>query len=294
MPIQSATTGNLENAQNIILAKARYTQEHNAPVINLFEKFTLSKGAKQITVPKVGQVTFANLTDGVDMTDTADIGMTTVDLTTAEVGCKFILTDKLVRQANDSAFAMVGKQLGDGLARKKNRDGIALFSALNGGTALGADNIDLEIINLGACIAFARANKFPNPVHLVHHPNAVYMCMTSMAIMPETAGDPLAGADSERSALLKNFYKMRFDDVGIFQTGDIDKVAGQDSGYGAIFSENACAYVESVGFQRKEQEDISLRATEIVVVADYGVFELDDAYGAPLLYEIGNPGKSVV
>ncbi len=31
MGIQTATTGNLENAQNIILAQSRYTAEHNAP-----------------------------------------------------------------------------------------------------------------------------------------------------------------------------------------------------------------------------------------------------------------------
>ena len=287
MAIQTATTGNLEDAQNIILAKARYTAEHNAPTIQLFEKFTLPQGAKQVTVPKVGQATFENLIDGVDMTESADIGMTTTDLTTGEVGCKFILTDKMVRQQNDSAFEMVGRQLGDGLARKKDRDGIALFSALNGGTALGADDKDMEIINLAACIAYARSQKYPDPVNIVHHPNAVYMCMSSMAVVPETAGDPLPGGDADRSKLLKNFYKMRFDNVGVFQTGNIDVISGYASGYGAIFSMSALAYLESVGFNREDERDASLRATEVVVTADYGVFELDDGYGAPMQYEIG-------
>ncbi len=285
MPIQTATTGNLEDAQNIILAKARHTAENNAPVVQLFEKFTLPQGAKQITVPKVGQVTFANLTDGVDLTDTADIGMTTTDLTVGEVGCKFIITDMLRDQANDNVFEMTGRQLGNGLARKKNNDGIALFTGLS--TGLGADDKDMEIINLAACIAYARANNFPDPVNIVHHPNAVYMCMSSMAIVPETTADPLAGADADRSALLKNFYKMRFDNVGIFQTGDIAKYSTEDSGYGAIFSQNCFAYLESIGFQTKNDEDISLRATEVVTIARYGVFELDDNYGASMRYEIG-------
>ena len=287
MAIQTATTGNLEDAQNIILAKARHTAENNAPVIQLFEKFTLPQGAKQVTVPKVGQVTFSDLIDGVDLTETADIGMTTTDLTVAEVGCKFILTDMLVAQANDNVFEMTGRQLGNGLARKKNRDGIELFTNLNGGTALGGDGKDMEIINLAACIAYARSQNYPDPVNIVHHPNAVYMCMSSMAIVPETAGDPLAGADADRSKLLKNFYKMRFDNVGVFQTGDIDKESSVDSGKGAIFSQNCMAYLESVGFQTKNDEDISLRATEVVTIARYGVFELDDGYGAPMQYEIG-------
>jgi hypothetical protein len=287
MATQTATTGNLENAQNIILSKARHTADNNAPTVQLFEKFTLPQGAKQVTVPKVGQATFANLIDGVDMTDSADIGMTTTDLTTGEVGCKFILTDKLVRQANDNVFELTGRMLGNGLARKKDRDGIALFASFS--NALGADDKDMEIINLAACIAYARANNFPDPVNIVHHPNAVYMCMASMAIVPETAGDPLPGGDADRSALLKNFYKMRFDNVGLFQTGNIDVITTTASGYGAIFSMNALAYLESVGFQTKNDEDISLRATEVVTVADYGVFELDDAYGASMQYEIGAP-----
>ncbi len=285
MPIQTATTGNLENAQNIILSIARHTAENNAPVIQLFEPFSLPQGAKQVTVPKVGQATFATLTDGVDMTDTADIGMTTTDLTVAEAGCKFIVTDMLRDQANDSVFGLTGRMLGNGLARFKNKAGIALFTGLS--TGLGADDKDLEIINLAACIAYARANNFPDPVNIVHHPNAVYMCMSSMAIVPETTADPLPGGDADRSALLKNFYKMRFDNVGIFQTGDIEKYSTEDSGYGAIFSQNCFAYLEAVGFQTKTDEDISLRATEVVTISRFGVFELDDAYGASMRYEMG-------
>ena len=41
---QTATTGNLENAQRIIIATARYTEEHNAPAMNLIEQFNLPKG----------------------------------------------------------------------------------------------------------------------------------------------------------------------------------------------------------------------------------------------------------
>ena len=117
---QTATTGNLENAQRIIIASARYTEEHNAPALALIEQFSLPKGSKQVTVPKVGQMTMSDLVDGQDIIDEEDIGMTTVDLTASEVGAKVILTDKLVRQAADNVFSMIGRQLGDGMARKKD------------------------------------------------------------------------------------------------------------------------------------------------------------------------------
>ena len=64
---QAATTGNLENAQRIIIATARYTEEHNAPAMNLIEQFTLPKGSKQVTVPKVASMTMSDLVDGQDI-----------------------------------------------------------------------------------------------------------------------------------------------------------------------------------------------------------------------------------
>ena len=42
---QTATTGNLENAQRIIISSARFTEEHNAPAVALTEQFKLPKGA---------------------------------------------------------------------------------------------------------------------------------------------------------------------------------------------------------------------------------------------------------
>ncbi|HAT64086.1 MAG TPA: hypothetical protein DCS66_05730, partial [Flavobacteriaceae bacterium] len=77
---QTSTTGNLENAQRIILSSARYTEEHNAPALALIEQFSLPKGAKTVTVPKVGSMTMSDLQDGQDIIDEEDMGMTTVDL----------------------------------------------------------------------------------------------------------------------------------------------------------------------------------------------------------------------
>ena len=74
---QTATTGNLENAQRIIIAASSYTEEHNAPALALIEQFSLPKGSKQVTVPKVGQMTMSDLVDGQDIIDEEDIGMTT-------------------------------------------------------------------------------------------------------------------------------------------------------------------------------------------------------------------------
>ena len=288
MAIQTATTGQLENAQNIVIAKCRYTMEHNQPCVELVEHLNLGKGDKQMTVPKAGQATAHDLVDGVDMVDTEDIGLTTRDLTTGETGLKFVITDKLARQENEDVFSIIGRQMGDAMGRKKNRDVIALFTALNGGTTLGLASKFLTVTNLAACIAHAKSNKFPSPVFVVHHPNAVYSITKSMTITPGSTY-PIPHGYAED--LLKDFYRMSLNQVAVFETGDIDD-DGSGDGIGVIASKNAMCVLDQKGFSTERERDASLRATEVVVVADYGCWELDDAYGAPMTYDVTAPATN--
>ncbi len=288
MATQTATSGQLENAQNITIGAVRYTMENATPNRNLIEHFILADGEKSMTIPKVGQVDAEDLTDGQDMTTTQDIGMTTTSLTTGEVGLKFILTDKLVRQSAPSVFAMVGRQAGDGMSRKEDKDIIALYAALNGGVTLGVDNANLKPVNLGGCIAHAKDNNFPRPIAVVHNPNAVYYLTSQLSVSPGTTYPIPNGFAMD---LLKDFWAITISGVGVFQDGNI-AINTNASGYGAIFSKSAMCIITSKSPSTERERDASLRATELVTVSDYGVFELDDGYGAPMLYEIGAPSTS--
>jgi len=286
--IQTATTGQLEDAQNIILEKVRYTAEHNAPCWNTVEQMVLAQGAKSITVPKVGTMTISNLQDGVDIVDNQDIGMTTTSLTTSEVGAKVILTDKLLRQESESPMAMVGNQLGDAMARKRDEDIIALFSGFS--NTLGADNKSLWLSNAASCVAYAKAEKFPNPIVFVHHPYALaHLAKNAAGVGTAYYAGVMQGLPE---SLLRNFWKMIIDNVNFISAGNIAKISGYDSAYGAIYAKSALCAVSSKAPYTATQRDESLRATELVIVADYGVFELDDAYGAKAQYEIGTLSTS--
>jgi len=290
MPTQIATTGDLENAQRIILAEARYSEEHSHPCINLISHYQLGQGEKQLTIPKVARMTANDLVDGVDMVDSEDIGMTTVDLTTAEVGLKVILSDKLIRQANDAVKSVVGRQMGQGMARKMDRDIIALFSALNGGTAYGGDNINFTARNAAASITTAKASRMGTPLFVVHHPNAIFALTSSLAPVGATASVAIPHGFSED--LLRDFFKTMLSGVPFFEDGEIEVIGSTDSAYGVIAHKEAMAILTSMEPRTEPQRDASLRAWELNVVADYGVFEVDDTMGAPLRYEIGNPSTS--
>ncbi len=283
---QTATTGNLENAQRIILSAARYTEEHNAPALALIEQFTLPKGAKQVTVPKVGQMSMSDLVDGQDIVDEEEIGMTTVDLTASEVGAKVILTDKLVRQAADNVFSMIGRQLGDGMARKKDTDVLALYQNLNEGTLLGGTGPTyMKASNLQGIIAYAKANKFGNQLYIVHHPNAVaYLAKEAATTASATSSEITNGWSAD---LLKNFWSglRPMNGVSVFEDGNITEDSGGD-GIGVIADKSAMAALTSVDTRTERQRDASLRATEVVMTADYGVFELDDSRGAGVKFDV--------
>ena len=282
---QTATTGNLENAQKIIISAARYTEEHNAPALALIEKFNLPKGAKQVTVPKVGQMSMSDLVDGQDIVDEEEIGMTTVDLTASEVGAKVILTDKLVRQSAPNVMSIIGRQLGDGMARKKDSDVLALYTSLNGGTKLGTAGTSFKAANVQGIIAYAKANKFGSQLYILHHPNAVaYLSKEAATTASATSSEITNGWSAD---LLANFYSnlRPMNGVSIFEDGNITTDSAGD-GIGVIADKSALAYLTSVETRTERQRDASLRATEVVMTSDYGVFELDDTRGAGLTYDI--------
>ncbi len=286
---QTATTGNLENAQRIILAAARYTEEHNAPAMALIESFDLPKGAKQVTVPKVGQMSMSDLQDGIDIVDEEEIGMTTVDLTASEVGAKVILTDKLVRQAADNVMSIVGRQLGDGMARKKDTDVHALYSGLNGGTTLGATGATMKLANVAAAIAYTKANKFGTQTYILQHPNAVFDIANTAVTASQTYPVPAGWSED----LLGNFFSglRPLNGVPIFEDGNLS-VDSDDDAVGVIADKSALAVLKSVDTRTERQRDASLRATELVMTADYGVFELDDSRGAPLTFDAAAPASN--
>ena len=283
----TATTGSLENAQRIIIATSRYTEEHNAPAMNLIEQFTLGKGEKQVTVPKVGQMSMSDLVDGLDIVDEEQIGMTTVDLTASEVGAKIIITDKLARQSAETVFSIIGRQLGDGMARKKDVDVLALYSGFS--TDIGAAGRAMSLANVSATVAYAKGKKFGTQVYIVQHPFAVWDIANTAVTASATYPVP-AGWSAE---LLGNFFSglRPINGVPIFEDGNIT-IDSSDDAVGVCAARSALAVLKSVDTRTERQRDASLRATEVVITADYGVFELDDSKGVALTLDAATPATA--
>jgi len=280
MGIQTASTTELDEAQRIIIAKSRYTQEHVAPMLQLVDHFTLGKGEKQLTIPKVGQMTASDLTDGVDMTASEDIGMTADQIDCEEVGLKVIITDKLARQLNEDVFAMVGKQVGDAMARKKDTDLLALFDSL-GGSADGADSISLAYY--AAVSSILRGTPVPLPLVAVVHPYQAHVLKAAVA----TAGTyVLTGSIVEDT--IKQWQVGTWAAVPCYEDGNI--TIASTMAHGAMFSKAGClGYLQSLADTTERERDASLRATELVIVCDYEAFAIDTTYGYDMYYQAATP-----
>jgi hypothetical protein len=291
---ETATTGggaSLAKAQGTMIGAARFTAEYNAPSYGAIQKERLANGNKEKVMPKVGKFTFADLVDGEDMTAEQEIGMTNVTLTAGEVGAKIIITDKLRKQnGTTSIFTTIGSQAGEGFARKQDTDVQSLYSGLNGGTTFGAAGSTFSLGNFAANIAKARGSAEPfHPSYAIVHPNQAYLVTKSATAIGSATN--MRVNDPREEKMLKNFFKINFNNVDLFESGNIVDTAGGDA-IGVIAERGALVALESDGFAPERERDASRRAWEINWVADYGVFELDDSRGAPLTYDNAAPNDT--
>jgi len=286
--ITTSTTSDLEEMQRIVIAEARYTLEHAPLMPQLVEKFTLKQGEKQITVPKMSAFGDAvDLVEGVDLAQAEQLADTYVTLTTSEIGVKCIVTDKLIRQNNEDVFRMVGKLLGDSMARKVEKDGLGMLDGFS--TSLGSAGTTLTASYLAAAVTRleGKSEPAPRPYAYVAHPFQVRRIMDAVA----TVGTyPLPEGFS--AEMLKNYWKGSFVIYGVpvFSTGLLS-VDASDDAKGGVFSKSALAYVVSKEASTERERDISLRAYELVHVQDSDWVELDDGYGIEMLFDSATPSS---
>ena len=290
MAVQGTGTAQLANASLEMIAKVRYTLEHNAPNRENVRKFTLKPGHDTMVIPKVGQMTLMNINETQANTNEMDIGMTTQSVTTSIVGGKVIITDTLLHDLAVAVMEMVGKQIGDAAARRYETDIIALYSGLNGGTTLGAAAAIFNIENVMNVLAYAKTNKFGSDLHVIHHPNAILRLSKDLTTLGANRPIP-DGFSADR--IKKFFSGIVLSQVPFFESGEITRDTNGDS-IGVIKSKDAIGVLEAGAIRRvaKRDEGIGEGVNIIYVTHRYAAFEMDDTEGAALTYQAATKATS--
>lgn len=281
-----------------VLEKARFTQRFRAIMASLCWniKKELHDG-KTINVPYFGIVTASALTEGVDMTASQDMEDTLVTITPSEVGCKIILTDKLVRDNNEDIKAAAGRILGEAMEYKRDYD---LLGQINDAPAsspdhtLGDGSAALTMGNIAAARALLAGNATayggpaPQPYACVHHPYVLLDIVDILTpVNPAVASLEGMGLAGE---VLRGYTIGRLFGMPIIEDGNLD-TATCKGGVFATGEGGAIILGTADEWSVEPERDASLRATELNVVGEYGVGEYEDAWIVELYMDATTPGQ---
>lgn len=272
-----------------VLESARLTEQFVAEMSKLVWKIKKKlHDGKNVNVPYWNTVTARNLTEGVDNVTSETMADTLVTITPGEVGCKIILTDKLVRDNNEDVKAAAGRILGNAMEVKRDQD---LAGQLDDATnSLGAG----ATATLGQ-VAAARAILKGNPVSsggpapgqlvVVHHP---YVTLDWVDVMTPlapfgvitTAGTALAAMQSPgigmANDVLANYGVGKLFGMPVIEDGNIDTTTVANSAKGGVFATGeggSIILATAAEWDVEPERDASLRATELNITGEYGVGE---------------------
>lgn len=293
MTVQGSDTAALANASAEMIKEAIFTIEHSTPNKELVRNWTLEEGHDTAIIPKVGQMTMMVIPEAEKNTNEMDIGMTTTSVVTSIVGGKVVLTDTVVRNNKLDLWQIAGEQVGEAAVRRYERDIIALYTGLNGGTSLGAASAIFNSENVMNVIATAMTNKYGMKLHVIHHPNCIMRLAKDLTTVGTGGSNRPLPRGYSQDRLQDFFSNIVLGTVPFFQTGNIDRDANNDA-IGVIKQKDAIGVLQAGSIRRKKVRDESIGegVWVLYVTHRYAAFEMDDAKGAPLTYAAATPATS--
>lgn len=291
------TTTVLADTVPTVLEKARFTQRFKAIMASLCWNIRKQlHDGKTINVPYWGIVTASSLTEGVDMTASEDMTDTLVTITPAEVGCKIILTDKLVRDNNEDVKAAAGRILGEAMEYKRDVD---LLGQIDDAPTSSPDHTlgatgSLTMGEIAAARALLAGNAVtyggpaPMPYAVVHHP---YTLLDLVDVLtPTTPATAIPEGLGITGDVLKNYVIGKLFGMPIIEDGNLTITSNVAKG--GVFSTGeggAIILGTADEWSIEPERDASLRATELNVVGEYGVGEYKSAWIVELCMDAATP-----
>lgn len=231
------------------------------------------------TTPKLAAAAVAEATD---LTNTAfSTGKATI--TAGEVGIMVTPTD-LLQTSDIVGQEYYAAELGKAVAEKWTTDFTALASGFS--TSVGSTTVDLTESVILDAIATLEAANVPGAYQVFAHPQqkrdlvaSVGSTLTPAAAQGTGFREVTNDLGAQQDGLLGQLYGMEWRTNSTVATAN----AGADR-LGAIGNfQRATGFVEKWPVRMELERDASLRATEIVVTAAYGVGEIDDTSAVGLL-----------
>lgn len=257
-------------SQGVFLGDPRYITRNDKPM-----------GKSGVTFPKWDAEAMASVAEGTDLTNTP-FDTTAVTITPGEYGLMTTVTDLADMRASEDVFMGIGKVMGEAYRDAVNQAIYALFDGFSNAT--GTSNVDITEANIRAAVRELRLRKTPGELFLAVTPHVQEDIMGLYATSTSVTADYIRNTIFEKGTLppLYGVTPVLIDNLAAGTgTGGIDEADTKT----AIWSRDALGMVVEWDFKIEMDRDISLRATEVVATASFGVGEINDNYGQEFLVD---------
>ena len=260
-----------------MIAEALFVASEASIMRPLVRNYALPKNSgKVIQVPIYPVVAAAAVAEATDLANTA-ISTSKADLTVAEVGVMTTVTDMAVNTSESDVVKDLGKLFGEGIARKMDADLMALFDGFSG--AVGAADAAITVAKIFEAVSKLKQSGVPsNDMACVLHPAVAYDLKANMT---NTFANPNP-TDVANEALRTGFVGQ-LAGVNVYESSNMTNTGTGGDFKGGLFHKDALGLAMLQDIKIETQRDASIRGTEIVATAVYGVGELHDSYGIEVL-----------
>ena len=277
----NSTTTTLNDLISPMVAEALFVANEKSIMRGLVRNYTLpANNGKTIQVPIYPTVSATAPGENVDLSSTT-ISTSVANLTVLENGIMTTLTDYAMNVSESDVVRDLGKLFGEAIAKKIDTDLTNLFGSFNANTVGGATTV-MSADLIFQAVAKLRSTGVPaTDLACVLHPNVAYDLKKGLT---NTFANPNPGVGNEA---LRSGYVGMIAGVPVYETSNMADSSGNLPGTtgdykGAVFHRDALGLAMLQDLKVETQRDASLRATEIVATAVYGVGELHDTYGCEI------------
>ena len=231
---------------------------------------------KVLQVPIYPTVSAAAVAEATDLSNTA-VSTSKADLTVSEVGIMTTVTDMALNVSESDVVRDLGKLFGEAIAKKIDTDLTALFDGFS--TAVGAADAAITVAKVFEAVSKLKQAAVPsNDMSLVLHPAVAYDLKANMT---NTFANP--NPTDLANEALRSGYVGQLAGVNVYETSNMANTGTTGDYKGGLFHKDALGIAMLQDLKIETQRDASIRGTEIVATAVYGVGELHDSYGVEVL-----------
>lgn len=275
------TTINSELFTNL-LAEAQFAAYENSVARQIVTPFDFPVGAgKTLQIPVYSAVTALDLTEGV-APSAADTGTASVDISLAEIGTYFKVTDMLRDSAQRDVIADLGLNAGRAIAEKMDAKVFALFNSFS--NSVGTEDGVITVNNIFDAVATLRNNKVVGPLVAVLSPRQALQLKKELA----TVGGANLTASEIGSSVLRQYYIGSLAGCQIFESSLVKRDLDTDTdaelnAVGAVFAASSIAHVMRGGISMETMRDAPARATDIMMTAVVGQGIMQNSHGVKIV-----------